>query len=125
MCLPPPNTIVLQLNFMTDLSIVFKLLPETGMVDINASTNINGQTTLISAAQNFHEAIVKLFLTTDRVDVNASDVDGWTPLIWAVHSGYWAVVKPLLDTGKVDVNATDSKGWTSLSLWLLKITITM
>ncbi|GIJ98076.1 hypothetical protein Aspvir_000186 [Aspergillus viridinutans] len=123
---------------------VVKLLLDTGKVDVN-SRDSKGQTPLswavkrgyealldtekvdvdswdsdgqmpLSAAENRHEAVIKLLLDTGKVDVNSRDADGQTPLSWAAKRGYEAAVKLLLDTGKVDINSRDSDGQTPLSL---------
>jgi ankyrin repeat protein len=60
------------------------------------------------------ETIVKLLLSTGKVDVNAKDKSGRTPLSWAAQKGYEAVVKLLLGTGKIDVNAKDKDRKTPL-----------
>ncbi|PCD23153.1 hypothetical protein AU210_014676 [Fusarium oxysporum f. sp. radicis-cucumerinum] len=90
------------------------LLLDTGKVDIDAKDE-KGRTPLSWAAQNGHEAVVKMLLDTGKVDVDAKDEKGWTPLSRAAQNGREAVVKMLLDTGKVDVDAKDEKGWTPLS----------
>jgi ankyrin repeat protein len=75
-----------------------------------------GMPPLMFAAQNGHEAVVKLLLDIGIVDVDAKDTHGWTPLLWAAQSGHEAVVKLLLNTNKVDVNAKTSNSWTPLLL---------
>ena len=76
------------------------------------------RTPLSWAAERGHEAVVKLLLETDKVDVDSKDnYDGRTPLSWAAERGHEAVVKLLLETGKVDVDSKDSQyGRTPLSL---------
>ncbi len=52
------------------------------------------------AAENGHEAVVKLLLGTGKVDVDARDDKyGRTPLSCASENGHEAVVKLLLSTG--------------------------
>ena len=75
-----------------------------------------GQTLLSYAAQNGHEAVVKLLLDISEVDADTKDNSRRTPLLYAAQNGNEAVVKLLLDTGKVDANAKgDYSGRTPLS----------
>ncbi|KAG8673979.1 hypothetical protein FPOAC1_007298 [Fusarium poae] len=70
---------------------------------------------LLWAARNGSEAMVKMLLDTGKVDVDAKDKNGRTPLLWAAENGHEAVVKMLVDTGKADVDAKDNNGQTPLS----------
>jgi ankyrin repeat protein len=69
---------------------------------------------LLWAARNGCEAVVKMLLDTGKVDVDAKDYIGRTPLSLAAGNGHEAVVKMLVDTGKVDVDAKDEGGRTPL-----------
>ncbi|RYP18976.1 hypothetical protein DL767_009724 [Monosporascus sp. MG133] len=75
-------------------------------IDID-SRNIKGQTPLWWAAENGHEAVVKLLLDTGKVDADVKDDYGQTPLWLAVANGRKAIVKLLLDTGKVNADTKD------------------
>ena len=76
---------------------------------VDQGSRDEGRGTLLQAASNGHEAMVKLLLANDQVDVNAKDsADEQTPLWRAVEGGHEAVVKLLLANDRVDVNCTSS-----------------
>ncbi|KAM0255788.1 hypothetical protein ACHAPA_012379 [Fusarium lateritium] len=62
---------------------------------------------LLLAAENGNEAVVKLLLNTSRVETDTKDKEGRTPLWWAASNGQEGVVKLLLSTKKVELNAKD------------------
>jgi ankyrin repeat protein len=62
------------------------------------SKDTYGQTPLSRAAENGHEAVVKLLLEKGA-ELETKDKDGRTPLSWAAESEYEAVVKLLLEKG--------------------------
>jgi hypothetical protein len=74
-----------------------------------------GRTPLSQAAENGHDATIKLLLHNSRVDVNSRDNNGQTPLSWAAARGEAAVVELLLATGKVNADSKDEYGRTPLS----------
>jgi ankyrin repeat protein len=76
------------------------------------SADIFGQTPLHYAAQNEHEAVVKVLLEK-RADINTASKDGWTPLYMASKEGHIEVVKLLLEKG-ADINTATNNGWTPL-----------
>ncbi|KAI9763674.1 MAG: hypothetical protein M1839_006322, partial [Geoglossum umbratile] len=77
----------------------------------------DGRTPLWLAAEKRHEAIVKLLLAKDGVDINSKDFEyGQTPLSRAAGGGHEAVVKLLLAKDGVDINPKDFEyGQTPLS----------
>lgn len=60
---------------------------------MDAKYTSNNQTPLCWAAENGHEAFIKLLLNTGEVDADSKDEAGWTPLALAVREGHEAVVK--------------------------------
>ena len=68
-------------------------------VEINARDNECGQTPLFVAVVNGHDAVVRLLVERDGVDINVKDNVGRTPLSWAVQYGHEAVVRLLSDRG--------------------------
>jgi ankyrin repeat protein len=71
------------------------------------SKDSSGRTPLSWAAENGHEAVVKLLLGEEGVEVDSKDRSGQIPLSWAAGNGHEAVVKLLLEKEGVEV---DSKG---------------
>jgi hypothetical protein len=67
------------------------------------------------AAQNGHVVVVKLLLSTGKVNVNSKDSEGRRALSWPAQNGHTAVVKLLLNTSKIEVNSEDLHGRTLLS----------
>lgn len=72
-------------------------------------------TPLSRAARRVHEAVVRLWLGTGKVDVDAKDIMGWTLLSRAAGARYEAVVRPLLGAARVHVNSNGDLSRTSLS----------
>jgi ankyrin repeat protein len=68
------------------------------------------------AAENGHEAVVRLLLATTGVDPDLRDSDGRTPLSRAAQKGHEAVVKLLLAQERVKKNSVDNYGMTPFFL---------
>jgi hypothetical protein len=67
-----------------------------------------GRTPLSWAAEKGNEAVVKLLLATEKVDLDSKDYSSRrTPLSWAAEKGHEAVVKLLLATEKADLDSKD------------------
>jgi ankyrin repeat protein len=87
------------------------LLLATGNFELESKDN-SGRTLLSRAAEEGHEAVVKLLLEKGA-DPNAKDKASRTPLWWAVWAGHEAVAKLLLERA-ADSNARDEDGRTPL-----------
>lgn len=81
--------------------------------DCRKSTNLH-----IAAAIG-HEAVVKLLLRTEQMDVNSKCHNGSTPLHWAAAFGQNEVVKVLLENVEVEVNLEDRGRFRALHLAVL------
>ncbi|KAI9845534.1 MAG: hypothetical protein M1838_001702 [Thelocarpon superellum] len=62
-----------------------------------------------------HEAVVRLLVDRDDVEVDSKDQSGQTPLSWAARGGHEAVVKLLVDRDDVEADSKDYYGQTPLS----------
>jgi Ankyrin repeats (3 copies)/Heterokaryon incompatibility protein (HET) len=89
------------------------------MPKLLGNLNVLANEVLKCAMNTGHEALVRLLIVRDDVDVNIK-ASNKTPLWWAANNGHEAVVKLLLETGKVDVDSEGSRdGLTPLS-WAAK-----
>jgi ankyrin repeat protein len=69
-----------------------------------------------------YDAIVKLLLETDNINVNWKGKTGWTPLSYAIEGGYKNIVELLLEAGaKVDYEYTINVSEHTLSLVYISI----
>ena len=62
------------------------------------------------AVENGHEAVVKILVARDDVEVNTTDSEGRSPLLQAAEEGHEAVVKLLVARDDVEVNTKDETG---------------
>jgi len=96
------------------LKIMDSLLIENGSANIGARYKEYSQTPLSWAAEEGHEAAVRL-LIDQGANMEAKDNDGQTPLSWAAEKGHEVVVRLLVDKG-ASVETKDNSGRTPL-LW--------
>ena len=94
--------------------ILCRLVPEMKWVNFNLYDSSFGQMLLLNAVSSGREAIVKLLLETNQVDVNSKDRLDRTPLSYAAQIGNQEIVRFLLETNNVDVNSKDR--WDSTPL---------
>ncbi|KAJ4244821.1 hypothetical protein NW762_014400 [Fusarium torreyae] len=73
-------------------------------------TGEGGWMPLWLAAEDGHETVAKLLLSTGKVDPDAEDENKRTPLMVAAENGHEKIVKLLISTGKVNLNATARLG---------------
>ena len=69
------------------------------------------------AAEKGHEAVVKLLLVKNGVDLSIKDEDSQTPLSRAVENGLKTVIQLLLAKDGVDLDSKDEYGQTPLSCY--------
>ena len=74
-----------------------------------------GRTPLSIAAENGHNAVVKLLLARKDVNVDSKDRNRRTPLSFAASTGSESVVRLLLEKGDIAVNLKNKDGCTPLS----------
>jgi hypothetical protein len=91
------------------LRVMDVLLIEDKGTHIESKYKEYGQTPLWQAAENGHEAFVRLLLDKGA-SIDAKDSDGWTPLSRAAGNGHEAVVRLLLDKGaSIDAKGLDGR----------------
>ena len=73
-------------------------------------------TPLSWAAQNGHEAVVKLLIDHLEVQKDSRDEGGESSLLWAAKKGHEAVVQLLIDQPDVEKDSRNTWGQSSLSL---------
>jgi hypothetical protein len=97
------------------LGLVTAILQRTSQLSIHVEArDAVGQTPLLLAAENGHEAVVKLLLGMGKANIDASDFRGQTALSRAATNGHAAIVKLLLSMGKANIDAKDYRYQTAL-----------
>ncbi|KAI8710370.1 hypothetical protein NCS52_01582000 [Fusarium sp. LHS14.1] len=114
---PPEGTSVVHVMSRYGVAgVLWAILERADQVGINIDAKDSyGQTPLSWAAENGHEAVVRLLLDRGAHIEVADKMWGRTPLSWAAEVGHEAIVRLLLDRG-ADTEATDEDGLTPLLL---------
>ena len=71
--------------------------------------NKRGRSPLSLAAEAGHEAVIRLLLERDDINVNSEDRSDCTPLSWAIRTGHEAVAELILE--RDDINADLRDKW--------------
>ena len=96
---------LLHIASQTDLLSVLEAVVNSGKsFDLNSQRN--GDTAL-SLAAGGHEAIVRLLIQQDGIDINSKDSCGLTPLSRAADEGHEAIVRLLIQQDDIDINSKD------------------
>ena len=109
---PPRGTTLLHMGSKHGYTSTVAMAIPTNETNIDPKDSYR-RTPLSWAAENGHEAVVKLLLEKGA-DLESRDSTGRTPLSRAAENGHEAVVKLLLEKG-ADLESKDSTGRTPLS----------
>ena len=96
------------------IHIILSELVKLDDVMADSKDDMYGQTPLSWAAENGHEAVVKLLVERDDVKADSKDNCGQTPLSWAARNGHEAVVKLLVERDDVKADLKNNDGQTPL-----------
>jgi hypothetical protein len=91
------------------------LLKESGNFSSADSKDGAGRTPLSYAAENGHEAVVRLLVEREDVEADSEDRLGRTPLSSAARNGHEAVVRLLVEREDVEADSKDRFNGTPLS----------
>jgi ankyrin repeat protein len=72
------------------------------------------RTMLHVAAYNGHQDVVEYLITSNHVDVNATDALKRTPLFFAIDGCYISVIKTFINAQGINLNAKDNDGLTPI-----------
>ena len=94
---------------------VIEAIIESGVsFDVNAR-DLDGDTSLSLAAARGQEAVVRLLIERDDIEVDLKGFYNRTPLLLAAKNGHEAIVQLLIERDDVDINSKDKSDQTPLS----------
>ncbi|KAJ5723597.1 hypothetical protein N7488_001632 [Penicillium malachiteum] len=95
---------------------VVKYLLETGLVDDVNTPGYRDRTSFGIAVFSKHREVMKLLLSTGKVEVDTPFNDGLIPLLWLAKCGFEDIIQLIVNDYGADCNARAPTGDTALSI---------